>query len=56
MSRVTIPVETELPDAVILELAENGGHVGFVSGNLPWKPVYWHEERILAYLAQRYSD
>lgn len=29
---------------------ESGGHVGFVSGRLPWKPQYWMEPYILNWL------
>ncbi len=46
----TVPFEHELGPGVTLELSPRGGHVGFVAGALPWRPVYWLEERILAYL------
>ena len=35
---------------VSLELSDHGGHVGFISGKYPWKPVYWLEDRIMDYL------
>ena len=41
-----IPKDTEIPDNVILELSKRGGHAGFISGQLPWRPRYWLEERI----------
>lgn len=47
-----VPTVCELSQAVDLELSECGGHVGFVAGALPWKPHYWLEERIPAYLRQ----
>jgi predicted alpha/beta-fold hydrolase len=28
-----------------------GGHTGFVSGPWPWRPVYWAEEAVIAWLA-----
>ena len=51
MFEETVPTEQDLGPGVTLELAERGGHVGFVSGTIPWKPVYWLEGRILRFLA-----
>lgn len=50
MTPASIPGANELPENVILELSDHGGHVGFVSGRYPWKPVYWLEQRITDYL------
>jgi len=46
----TVPTDEELSNAVTLELSERGGHVGFVSGPLPWRPRYWLEQRIIEHL------
>ncbi len=46
-----IPTAAELSDSVKLELYPRGGHVGFVTGPLPWRARYWLEERIPAFLA-----
>lgn len=46
-----IPETCELSDSVRLELSTHGGHVGFVSGRLPWQARYWLEERIPQFLA-----
>ncbi|MDH5515161.1 MAG: hydrolase, partial [Gammaproteobacteria bacterium] len=35
---------------VTLELADHGGHVGFVDGSVPFKPRFWLEQRILEQL------
>ncbi|MCG8065262.1 MAG: hydrolase, partial [Candidatus Thiodiazotropha endolucinida] len=35
-----------------LELSDRGGHVGFVQGTLPGRPVYWLDHRIPAFLKQ----
>lgn len=46
MTTDAIPTTEELSDKVMLELADQGGHVGFVSGHLPFRPRYWLEQRI----------
>lgn len=46
MTEEVIPDQSELSPAVTLEVSETGGHVGFVSGNNPWHPHYWLEERV----------
>jgi uncharacterized protein len=50
MFPTTVPMAHELGPGVTLELSRHGGHVGFVAGALPWRPVYWLEGRILAFL------
>ncbi|MFA5959363.1 MAG: hydrolase [Tatlockia sp.] len=50
MTPAVVPEASELGQNVTLELCSRGGHVGFISGNLPGKAVYWLEERIPAYL------
>jgi predicted alpha/beta-fold hydrolase len=47
------PGAEELSESVILELSPHGGHVGFVTGALPWQPIYWLEQRIPAFLAEQ---
>lgn len=53
MERQTVPDASELGPGVSLELTNNGGHVGFVSGPSPWKPHYWLDDRIPAFLSAR---
>lgn len=48
----TIPLVHELGPGVTLELARHGGHVGFIAGRWPGRPVYWLEERILRALGE----
>ena len=36
--------------AVRFEVPTWGGHTGFVAGRWPWRPLYWAEERSLAWL------
>jgi len=45
MTEDVIPTPEELSPFVKMEITDAGGHVGFVTGKYPWKPVYWLEER-----------
>jgi uncharacterized protein len=33
------------------EFVAQGGHVGFIAGNLPWRPLYWAEWRVSEFLS-----
>jgi len=48
MTQEVIPKAEEVSDFVELEISENGGHVGFVTGSL-LKPKYWLDERIVTF-------
>ena len=50
MFATTVPFAHELGPGITLELARHGGHVGFVAGHLPWRPIYWLEERVISAL------
>lgn len=50
MSMDAIPDKNDLSESVTLELSSHGGHVGFISGNTPWKARYWLEQRIPEFL------
>ncbi len=50
MTPDVIPSEEALAPDVTLEVAENGGHVGFVAGGTPWRPTYYLPGRILEFL------
>jgi uncharacterized protein len=39
-----------------LEFTAHGGHVGFVAGRWPWRPVYYGEWRVCEFLASRLSS
>lgn len=39
-----------LPDTMRFEISQYGGHVGFISGHNPFKPVFWLETRITEFL------
>jgi len=46
----TVPEESELSEYVHLELSQNGGHVGFISGKSPFHAEYWVDQRIIKWL------
>lgn len=50
MTSAIIPETGELSRSTEMELYDNGGHVGFVSGSVPGKANYWLERRITDYL------
>ena len=52
MFPATIPFAHELGPGVTLELSRRGGHVGFIAGRWPWRPVYWLEDRICRDLSE----
>jgi predicted alpha/beta-fold hydrolase len=55
MTPAVIPEAGELSPPVRLEVSDGGGHVGFVTGAVPWRPRYWLEERIPAFLAEHFE-
>lgn len=56
MTRDVIVHPEELSPQLTFELSAAGGHVGFVSGSLPWKAEYWLEKRIPEYLQQVFNN
>ena len=47
MTEAVLPSAAELSESVQLELADRGGHIGFVSGRTPGRAVYWLEQRMI---------
>ena len=52
MTDAVIPKQEQLAPAVEYELHQQGGHVGFISGGLPWKPKFYLEPRILDFFME----
>ncbi|MCG8055203.1 MAG: hydrolase [Candidatus Thiodiazotropha endolucinida] len=50
MYPANVPELDQLGPGVDLELCMNGGHVGFIQGNLPFRAEYWLDKRISHYL------
>lgn len=51
MTASILPEQNELSSSVTVEVTPGGGHVGFISGNNPFKPNYWLEQRIPEFLS-----
>ncbi len=56
MTPAVIPHADELSPDVTLELSRKGGHVGFVSGGVPGRPIYWLDQRIPQFLRDKLSS
>ena len=50
MTPAVIPQSDRLSEAVTLEIAEYGGHVGFIDGGTPWRPSYFLPSRLTRFL------
>lgn len=56
MTPSVVPRAEQLSPHVRLELSAQGGHVGFIAGELPGRPHYWLEERIPRFLDEMSSS
>jgi len=52
MTSDIFPEDNEMSSQIKLELTQSGGHVGFVSGEIPGKAEYWLEKRAPAFLKE----
>ena len=52
LSIKAVPSSQDVSKHVTLRISEKGGHVGFISGNNPFKPVYWLEQVVPNYFKQ----
>jgi predicted alpha/beta-fold hydrolase len=56
MTQEVLPSLNEVSASVELEFTPKGGHVGFVSGRLPLRPVFWLETRIPAFFDEKFKQ
>ncbi len=52
MTPAVIPTEEKLSMHVTLEVADSGGHVGFIDGGTPWRPTFYLPPRLLGFLEE----
>jgi len=52
LSIKAVPSSQDVSKHVTLRISERGGHVGFISGNNPFKPVFWLEQVVPDYFKQ----
>ncbi len=51
MTSSVIPERSQFAETMTLELLPKGGHVGFVCGSNPFKPLYWLDKRIVDFIS-----
>ena len=51
-----VVIVTQDSSYVVCEFHRRGGHVGFVSGTVPWRPHFYAEERVASYLQQQVTN
>ncbi|MEQ1530345.1 MAG: hydrolase [Methylococcales bacterium] len=56
MTPEVLPHAEELSSTITLEVTSHGGHVGFISGRNPLKPVYWLDQRIAKFFCQKLQN
>lgn len=52
MTPGVLPHQDRLSDSVLLEIANAGGHVGFIDGGTPWRPTFFLPRRLVAYFEE----
>ena len=46
-------VRARMSSSIDFRTTAHGGHIGFIGGRIPWHPVYWAEELLVGWLAER---
>ncbi|WP_282131142.1 hydrolase [Pseudoalteromonas aliena] len=52
LSIKAVPSRQDVSEHVTLRISEKGGHVGFISGKNPFKPIFWLEKAVPNYFGQ----
>jgi predicted alpha/beta-fold hydrolase len=52
LSIKAVPSRQDVSEHVTLQVSEKGGHVGFISGKNPFKPIYWLEHVVPDFFTQ----
>ena len=43
-------------ESITMEISRHGGHVGFISGNNPFNPMFWLETRVLDFINEQLNS
>ena len=52
LSIKAVPSRQDVSEHVTLRISEKGGHVGFIAGKNPFKPIFWLEKTVPNYFGQ----
>ncbi len=53
LSYESVPRPHHINDKITLAVSPHGGHVGFITGSNPFKPVFWLEQAVPHYFKQK---
>ena len=56
LSIKAVPSRQDVSEHVTLRISDKGGHVGFISGKNPFKPIFWLEKAVPHYFSQHVSN
>lgn len=56
MTKAVVPNADQVSEYVTLAISEQGGHVGFLSGNNPLKPEFWTETKTTEFFHQLMAE
>ena len=50
---VLLEVRRQVSSSVELRTTAHGGHIGFIAGRVPWRPIYWAENLVVEWLTRQ---